>query len=219
MVKIKWLGHAAWLVEGSSKSFIIDPFLSQNPKSAMKPNEIKKLDFIFITHNHFDHIGDAAELAKATGAKIVTTFETAQMMQKAGVPEAQTIGMNKGSEPIEIGGVKVALTHAEHSGNEVGFVIEIDGKRIYHAGDTALFGDMKYIGELYSPDVAMLPIGGYFTMAPKEAAIAADLIGAKITLPMHYSTFPQIEQDPQKFAAMVKKSKVVVLKVGEEYAL
>ena len=141
------------------------------------------------------------------------------MMQKSGVPEAQTIGMNKGSEPIEIGGVKVALTHAEHSGNEVGFVIEVDGKRIYHAGDTALFGDMKYIGELYSPDVAMLPIGGYFTMAPKEAAIAADLIGAKINFPMHYSTFQQIEQDPQKFAGMVKKSKVVVLKIGEEYTL
>ncbi|MEM3841615.1 MAG: metal-dependent hydrolase [Candidatus Micrarchaeaceae archaeon] len=218
MVKIKWLGHAAWLVEGS-KNLIIDPFLSHNPKSAMKPNEIKKLDFIFITHNHFDHIGDSAELAKSTKAKIVTTFETAKMMQDAGVPEQQTIGMNKGSEPIDIGGVKVALTHAEHSGNEVGFIIELDGKRIYHAGDTALFGDMKYIGELYSPDVALLPIGGYFTMAPKEAAIAADLIGAKLTFPMHFNTFPQIEQDPSKFASMVKKSKVQILKPGEEYSL
>lgn len=219
MVKLKWLGHAAWLVDFSNTRIIIDPYLTNNPKAAMKPNEIEKLDYVFITHDHFDHIEDAFELAKRTKAKTVSIFEISNMAVEAGVPQENAIGMNKGSSLVSLGNLKVALTHAIHSGHEVGFVIEGDGKTIYHAGDTALFGDMSLIRQLYHPNVALLPIGGFYTMGPREAAMAADLIGAEISLPMHYNTFPAIEQDPNEFVSQIKTGKGKVLELGEELTL
>lgn len=219
MVKLKWLGHAAWLVTFKDSTVIIDPFLTNNPKAAMKVDDIKKLDYIFITHDHFDHVGDSFELAKKTKAKTVSVFEISNMAVEAGVPQENTIGMNKGSGLVSLGNLRVALTHADHSGHEVGFVIEGDGKTIYHAGDTALFGDMTLIHQLYHPDVALLPIGGFYTMGPREGAMAANMIEAQVSIPMHYSTFPAIEQDPQTFASQVKKGKARVMKIGEELEL
>jgi L-ascorbate metabolism protein UlaG (beta-lactamase superfamily) len=218
MVKLRWLGHSAWQVTFKESTVIIDPFLTNNPKAAIKPQDIKKADYVLVTHDHFDHLGDAFEIAKATNAKLVGIFEISVMAQKAGVKEENAIGMNMGSVS-DLGKIKVGMTPAIHSGNMVGFIISADDKTIYHAGDTALFTDMKLIAELYKPDVALLPIGGFFTMGPMEAAIAADLIHAKDTFPMHYGTWPPIAQDPQDFARRVKKSTVHILDPGGEIEL
>lgn len=219
MVKLRWLGHAAWLITFSKAKVLIDPFLNSNPKSAMKAEDIDSVDFVFITHDHFDHVGDAFEIAKRTGAKTVSMFELSSMAVEAGVPQENAIGMNKGSQPVSLGPISVALTHAEHSGHEVGFVIVGDGKAIYHAGDTALFGDMSLIGELYHPDISLLPIGGFYTMGPKAAAMAANMIGSKVSIPMHYNTFPAIEQDPAEFTVGVKNGGGKVVRIGEEVEL
>ena len=214
MVSVKWLGHAAWLVNFKDTKIIIDPFLTNNPKAAMKAQDVK-VDMVFVTHNHFDHLGDAFNIAKRNNAKLVGKFELSLDAQKAGISEANTIGMNIGNM-VKLRSLEVAMVPAIHSGNEGGFIIKGDGKTIYHAGDTALFSDMQLIKKLYKPDVAMLPIGGFFTMGPKEAAIAAKYIGAKMVFPMHYNTFPPIVQDANKFAKMVKGSKVIVLDPGQE---
>ncbi len=217
MVSVKWLGHAAWIINFKDTTVIIDPFLTNNPKAAMKAQDVK-VDMVFVTHNHFDHLGDAFDIAKRNNAKLVGKFELSLDAQKAGISEANAIGMNIGSM-TKLGSLEIAMVPAIHSGNEGGFIIRGDGKTIYHAGDTALFSDMQLIKKLYKPDVAMLPIGGFFTMGPKEAAIATKYIGAKIVFPMHYNTFPPIVQDANKFAKMVKGSKVVVLEPGQETAI
>jgi len=214
MVSVKWLGHAAWVINFKDTKIIIDPFLTNNPKAAMKAEDVKA-DMVLVTHNHFDHLGDAFDIAKRNNAKLVGKFELSLDAQKAGIPESNAVGMNIGSM-TKLGPLEIAMVPAIHSGNEGGFIIRGDGKTIYHAGDTALFSDMQLIKKLYKPDVAMLPIGGFFTMGPKEAAIAAKYIGAKIVFPMHYNTFPPIVQDANKFAKMVKGSKVIVLNPGEE---
>ncbi len=219
MVTLKWLGHAAWMVTFSKTKVLIDPFLSGNPKAAMKESDVKEADYIMVTHNHMDHLGDAFAISKRTGAKIVGMFELAGMGEEQGVPEGNFIGMNKGNM-TKFGDVSMGLTQAVHSGNECGVLVSGDGKTIYHAGDTALFGDMKLIGELYHPDVALLPIGGFFTMSPKEAAMAAKFVGATYTIPMHFGTFPPIEQDPENFRKLAGDStQVKVLKPGEEFSL
>ena len=219
MVRLKWLGHAAWLADFSKSRIIIDPFLTNNPKAAMKEEEIDSVDYIIVTHNHSDHLGDAYRISQRTGAKIVGMFELSLTGQEAGLSEDHFIGMNKGSQ-TEMGDLLIGLTQAVHSGNESGVVITGDGKTIYHAGDTALFGDMKYVGELYKPDVALLTIGGHFTMGPREAAIAAKLVGAKYTIPMHYGTFPPIDKDPEEFRKLASDVTTVrVLKPGEEFQI
>jgi len=214
MVSVKWLGHAAWLINFKDTTVIIDAFLTNNPKAAIKAQDVKA-DMVLVTHNHFDHLGDAFDIVKRNNAKLVGKFELSLDAQKAGIPESNTIGMNIGSM-TKSGSLEIAMVPAIHSGNEGGFIIRGDKKTIYHAGDTALFSDMQLIKKLYKPDVAMLPIGGFFTMGPKEAAIAAKYIGAKIVFPMHYNTFPPIVQDANKFAKMVKNSKVIVLDPGQE---
>ncbi len=214
MVSVKWLGHAAWLINFKDTTVIIDPFLTNNPKAAIKAQDVKA-DMVLVTHNHFDHLGDAFDIVKRNNAKLVGKFELSLDAQKAGILESNTIGMNIGSM-TKLGSLEIAMVPAIHSGNEGGFIIRGDKKTIYHAGDTALFSDMQLIKKLYKPDVAMLPIGGFFTMGPKEAAIAAKYIGAKIVFPMHYNTFPPIVQDANKFAKMVKNSKVIVLDPGQE---
>ncbi len=217
MVTAKWLGHAAWLIKFEKATVIIDPFLTGNPKAAMKAEDVKA-DFVFVTHTHGDHVGDAFDIAKRNNAKLVTKFELSLEAHQAGVPEENTIGMNIGNL-VDLGPIKVGMVPAVHSGNENGFVIVGDGKSIYHAGDTGLFGDMKLIRELYHPDVSMLPIGGFFTMGPKEAAMAAEFLGSKTILPMHYGTFPPIQQDPNDLKKLVKNAEVVILEPGQEHAL
>ena len=217
MVTVKFLGHAAWLMFFKDTTIIIDPFLTNNPNAAMKASAVKA-DFVLVTHNHFDHLGDAFDIAKKNNAKFVGKFELSQDAIKAGVPENNAIGINTGSM-VKFGSIEIVMVPAVHSGNENGFVIRGDGKTIYHAGDTALFSDMQLIKKLYKPDVAMLPIGGFFTMGPNEAVIAAKYIGAKMVFPMHYNTFPPIKQNAKEFAKKVKNARVIILEPGQEYKI
>ena len=225
MVKVKFLGHAAFLIEGS-KRILIDPFLTGNPKAAAKPEEIEA-DLILITHAHSDHIGDAVEIAKRTGAKIVAMYDVANYISEQAGGKVETIGMNYG--PTEVDGVGIVQVPAWHSssdgkysiGNPCGYIVKLDGKTIYHAGDTFVFLDMGLFAELYGPiDVALLPIGGHFTMGPREAAKAVELLKPKKVVPMHYNTWPPISADPEEFKRLVgDKVEVVVLQPGEELEL
>lgn len=217
MVTVKWLGHAAWLIKFEKTTVIVDPFLTGNPKAAMKAEDVKA-DYVLVTHTHSDHLGDAFDIAKRNNAKFVSKFELGLEAYDKGVPEENVVGMNIGNL-VDLGAIKVGMVPAVHSGNENGFVIVADGKSIYHAGDTGLFGDMKLIGEMYHPDVAMLPIGGFFTMGPKEAAKAAEFLGSKKIFPMHYNTFPPIQQDPQELKSLVKSAEVVIMEPGQEHTL
>ncbi|ASJ07842.1 metal-dependent hydrolase [Thermococcus siculi] len=224
MVRVKFLGHAAFLIEGSKK-ILIDPFLTGNPKAAVKPEEVEA-DLILITHAHGDHIGDAVAIAQRTGAKIVAMYDIANYLVE-GNQGITTIGMNYG--PTEVDGVKIVQVPAWHSssdgkygiGNACGYIVELDGVKIYHAGDTFVFGDMALFNELYGPiDVALLPIGGHFTMGPKEAAKAVELLRPRKVVPMHYNTWPPIAQDPEEFRRLVgDRAEVVILEPGETLEL
>ncbi len=218
MVKVRYLGHSAFQIVGS-RNVVIDPFISGNPQ-AVEPEG--RIDLILVTHAHGDHLGDAAKLAKEHGAPVVCMYDIAQHIH--GV---QTYGMNYG--PAKIEGLDIVMVPAWHSssingqeiGNPAGYIVEMDGKTIYHAGDTFVFGDMALFNELYGPiDAALLPIGGYFTMGPREAAKAVELLKPKIAIPMHYNTFPPIRQDPKEFRRLVgDMAEVRILKPGEETEL
>ncbi len=221
MVEIKWLSHAGFKISFKKETVFIDPFLSKNPKAKTKVSEIRHADYVVVSHDHFDHVGgndqsipDSFAIAKNTGARLVGMFEFSQKADSFGISNA--VGMNIGSMS-NFGSIEIGFTQAVHSGEPHGILLRGDDVTIYHAGDTALFGDMRLIGEMYKPDIAMLPIGGFFTMGPEEAAAAADMIRARITIPMHYNTFDQIKQDPKKFAGMVQHSKVKILDVGESF--
>ncbi len=208
-MKITWLGHAAFLIEGS-KTVLIDPFISGNPTSPVKPHEIKA-DVIAVTHGHGDHLGDAVEIAKRNNCPIVCIHELSRIIGE------NAVGMNIGGT-AEVEGVLFTMTPALHSadvevdgeivsaGCAAGFVIEMDGVKIYHSGDTGLFYDMRLIGELYQPDIALLPIGGWYTMGIREAVKAVELIKPKVVVPMHYGTFPVISANPEEFRELVKKT-------------
>jgi L-ascorbate metabolism protein UlaG (beta-lactamase superfamily) len=221
---IKWHGHSCFEVT-QSRNILIDPFLKDNPLATSV--EVAP-DIIAVTHGHADHLGDTVEIAKNRRCKVVAIHEIARYL--AG-KDVHCEGMNKGGT-VNIGGVRFTMTEAVHSagidesdfhfdgGCPAGFIIEDDGKRVYHAGDTALFGDMRLIGELYSPQVALLPIGGRYTMGVREAAIAASWIQADIVIPMHYNTFSLIQQSPEEFKELVEtlcNSEVVILKPGESF--
>ena len=222
-MKITWLGHSAFLIEGRNK-ILIDPFFRGNPKAAVSADNVK-CDIICVTHGHGDHLGDAVEIARRTGATIASIVEMANYIERTGV---KSVGFNLGGT-AKVLDTSITMVPAFHSSSigapglefsaamPVGMVIN-SGKVVYHAGDTCVFGDMKLIRELYRPEVAMLPIGGFYTMDPKQAAMATELVNPKIVIPMHYGTWPLIEQDPKEFERLVKKSskaKVVILKPGE----
>ncbi len=227
MVKITWLGHAAFLIEGS-KTVLIDPFITGNPASPVKPQDLKP-DVIAVTHGHGDHVGDTVEIAKANNCPVVCIHELSRILADAG---AESVGMNIGGTAV-VNDVAFTMTPALHSadveaggkiisaGCAAGFVVGLDGVKIYHAGDTGVFYDMKLIGELYEPDVALLPVGDWYTMGPKEAAKAVELIKPKVVIPMHYGTFPVISGSPEEFSRLVEECcpevKVVVLKPGESF--
>jgi L-ascorbate metabolism protein UlaG (beta-lactamase superfamily) len=223
MVKVRFLGHAAFLIEGSRK-ILIDPFLRGNPQAAVKPEEVEA-DLILVTHAHGDHIGDAVDIAKRTGARIVAMYDVANYIAEKG--NVEVIGMNYG--PTEVEGVGIVQVPAWHSssdgkysiGNASGFIVKLDGKTIYHAGDTFVFLDMGLFSELYGPiDLALLPIGGHFTMGPREAAKAVELLKPRKVVPMHYNTWPPISADPEEFKRLVgDKAEVVILKPGESLEL
>ncbi len=226
MAIVKYFGHAAFEVrlkgfDGREKIVLIDPWLS-NPLSPVNPRdyvrETSRLDYIIVTHDHGDHLGDTEYIAKETGARVVAIFDLAVNLSKK---EIETIDANVGGR-IKVDDLFIVLTPAIHSsshGNPVGVVVGGEDIRIYHAGDTGLFAEMQYIHELYNPDIALLPIGGHYTMGVEEAAKAVELLKPKIAIPMHYNTFPPIKADPTKFKEIVEKktsTKVVILKPGEQ---
>lgn len=226
-MKLTWLGHAAFLLEGKD-TVVVDPFLTGNPVAPVKPADVK-CDIVCVTHAHSDHYGNAVEIAKRNRAPIVAILEVAAPAQVAG---AETIGMNIGGS-TEVRDTKITMTNAIHSscfvgdgkvqagGSAAGFIIE-SGPKVYHAGDTAAFGDMRLLGELYEPDLALLPIGDFFTMGIAEATKAVELLGTRRVIPMHYNTFDIIKQDPGEFKGNVSrktKSEVTILKPGESYRL
>jgi L-ascorbate metabolism protein UlaG (beta-lactamase superfamily) len=221
-MQIRWYGHAAFMVETGGAKLLIDPWVS-NPLSPAAPQDVinAKPTHILITHDHFDHLGESVDIAKATGAPIVGTFELTLEVAEKGIPEAQTMPMNIGGT-IKLGdGVEIYMTPALHTANRgapSGFVIATPEGTVYHAGDTALFRDMELIAELYDIDVALLPIGSVFTMGPREAAIATQFLRPRRVVPIHYNTFPLIKQDPEDFKARVEavsRSKVYIMKPGD----
>jgi L-ascorbate metabolism protein UlaG (beta-lactamase superfamily) len=217
-MEITWLGHAAVKIKGSRTVFI-DPFLTGNPAASTTPDRIKEADLVIVTHHHGDHLGDAFAIAKKTDAAIVAIHEIAVEAQAQGIIAE---GMNIGGT-VEVKGVKVHMVQAWHSaekGNATGVVVEMDGRRLYHAGDTGLFYDMKLIGEFFKPDLTFLPIGDRYTMGIPSAVKAVEFIRPKRVIPIHFDTFPIVKSDPQEFKRRVGSSaEVIVLKPGGTYTL
>ncbi|MEM1843027.1 MAG: metal-dependent hydrolase [Desulfurococcaceae archaeon] len=222
---IRYLGHSFFEVtltglDGQQKTLLVDPWV-ENPLSPVKRRDYegKKVDYIIVTHDHGDHLGNAVELARITGAPIVGVYEIAVYAEERGV---KGIGGNIGGA-LKVPDLGIVLTPAMHSsqrGAPVGIVVIGRDLRLYHAGDTGLFAEMALIRELYGPDVALLPIGGHFTMGVQEAVKAVEMIKPKVVIPMHYNTFPLIQADPYEFKKLVEEKTttvVVVLKPGESY--
>lgn len=227
--RITWLGHATVLVRtAKGTTILIDPYIAQNPKFPKGYQLPAKIDYILLSHGHGDHISDVAPVAKKHGAKVVAIYELADYVAGKGVSE--TVGMNLGGT-VELGDVAATMVDAKHSsgaqddkgthyvGVAAGYVLHISGgPTLYHAGDTTVFGDMKLIGDLYRPRVAMLPIGGHFTMGPREAALAVNLLQPRVVLPIHWGTFPVLTGTPEALAELVPPNvEVVRWSPGQDY--
>jgi len=211
--KITWLGHAMFSIESKGgKRLVIDPFIEPNPKFP-KGYDLSRVDVIAPTHGHSDHFGaSGVDLAKKTGATVVCVFELALWLETKGVKKLS--GMNKGGTQ-KVSDFTISMTAAEHSGGNgsdqnpfatpCGFVVEVDGFRIYHAGDTAVFSDMALIGEILKPDLALLPIGDFYTMGPPSAAKACELLNVRLVIPMHWGTFPVLTGTPEALRGEIRK--------------
>lgn len=223
MVKFSYYGHSAFLLDDGKYKVLVDPFITGNPKATVKAENVK-CDFVLVSHAHGDHLGNAPEIAYNNGAAIVTTPEV--------ISEAESIGRLT-CHPMNLGGSldlpfgRVRMTPALHSagvpgGIACGFVVNIGGLNLYYAGDTALFSDMQLIGQRDRIDYAVLPIGDNYTMGIEDAAQAAKLLGAKKIIPVHYNTWPVIEQDAQEFKVLAEKetqAEVLVVEPGETLEL
>ena len=222
-----WLGHATFLVTTpGGKRVLFDPWVTGNPKSPESAKKLGHLDLILVTHGHGDHIGDVVPIGRASGAQVVAPYELALYFQKKGLQNVT--GMNPGGT-LNALGLSITMVHAHHSssvedegqivyvGVATGYVVKFEnGLTIYFAGDTAIFGDMRLIGELYSPQIAFLPIGDFYTMGPEQAAKAAELLGVKQVVPMHYGTFPALTGTPAKLRELLGgRAEVIELKPGE----
>jgi L-ascorbate metabolism protein UlaG (beta-lactamase superfamily) len=229
--RITWLGHATVLIQtAQGTNIMIDPFIAHNPKYPQNFVLPEKIHYVLLTHGHGDHISDAAPVAKKHGATVVAIYELADYIASQGV--TQTMGMNLGGS-VSLDDVTVTMVDAKHSagaadekgthyvGVAAGFVLAVAGGPVlYHAGDTSVFGDMQLIRELYKPRVVMLPIGGFYTMDPKEAALACRLLAPETVLPIHWGTFPPLKGTPAELAALVAPGvKVVDWKPGEEISV
>ncbi|WP_040207656.1 metal-dependent hydrolase [Neobacillus jeddahensis] len=222
-MKISYHGHSVVQIKTKGKIIIIDPFINGNGLTDLQVENVKP-DVIILSHGHNDHVGDTVELAKKNNALVIATDELATFLSWQGV---RTHGMHiGGSYQFEFG--KVKLTQAFHGssyrtekneliycGMPAGILFMSEGKTVYHAGDTALFSDMKLIGERHPIDLAFLPIGDNFTMGPEDAAYAANLLKAKVVVPIHFNTFPPIKQDPNRFISMLDHKNGKVLTPGD----
>ena len=228
--RITWLGHSTMLIQtAKGTNILIDPFIGGNPSFPKDFSLPSKIQFILLSHGHGDHISDAAPIAAKHGSTVVAIYELAAYIGSKGVQS--TIGMNLGGT-VQLNDVVATMVEAKHSsaaqdengvhevGIATGFVLTVDGGTVlYHSGDTAVFGDMALIRELYGPKAIMIPIGGHFTMGPKEAALAVKLLEPQVVLPMHFGTFPPLKGTPDQLAALIDpKVTVVRWKPGDEYA-
>jgi L-ascorbate metabolism protein UlaG (beta-lactamase superfamily) len=224
-MQIRWLGHAAFALEHDGRTVLIDPFLTGNPKAAATADEVQA-DAIFLTHGHADHVGDTVAIAKRTGAPVVAVVELANEIGGQGV---EVFDPNIGGT-IDLDFASVRLTPAWHTSTSpndtpsiaTGLVVEMGGKRIYHLGDTGLFSDLALPARRGHIDVALMPIGGHYTMDRFDAVVAAELVNADQIIPCHYNTFPPIETDVQAFKADVQNAghaEVVVLDPGGTHEL
>ncbi len=226
--RLTWLGHGTFRVETpEGKTVILDPWVQSNPACPDSEKKLGRVDAMLITHGHFDHINDAVEIASQHNPEVVCIYETGHWLESKKVGNVRA--MNKGGTQ-EVCGIRITMVHALHScgildgdqiiygGEAAGYILELpDGLRLYHAGDTAVFGDMRLIGELYRPEIALLPIGDLYTMGPREAAKAVELLGVKRVVPMHWGTFPALTGTPDALREQVSKlgAEVHALEPGE----
>jgi len=223
-VSVTWLGHASFRVDSpGGKRIYVDPWLG-NPKCPESEQEPERVDVIALTHGHGDHVGETVELSKKFSPEIIALVELKTWLGNQGAEVGEMPGPNKGGT-VEAAGCRFTITNAFHSsgaddgtslGAATGIVAELeDGKQVYFAGDTCVFGDMQLIGRIYSPDVAILPIGGHFTMDPREAGVALELLGTKRGIPCHYGTFPLLAGTPAELREQAPGVEVIELQPGE----
>jgi len=227
-LSITWLGHAAFLITTpGGKRIVTDPWLEGNPMCPPERKRIDAADLILLSHGHSDHSGDIVPVSRATNAPILVVHELSLWLQQKGLHNVQGMGIGG---TVSVAGLEVTMTPAVHTssiveneaiiylGEPAGFVVRMENSQtFYFAGDTALFGDMRLIGEMHHPDIAFLPIGDHYTMGPEAAARACSLLGVRQVVPMHYGTFPLLTGTPERLKQLVEPHgvDVLVLKPGE----